>query len=403
MTFARTKAVIFILSVTLFSLSMVRCSDDDDTAFRPTPFTFPSISGFPTRLNVPESNPMTEEGIELGRHLFYDGRLSGRLDQDSLMSCGSCHLQSRAFECGPDHPRFPGGHPRGMPTLSYPQGKPTPHVMLPVVNLVYNNNGYMWNGFLEASNLRTGIPGYDFTGVDNLNFRNLEAFTYMAIVAKHEINGSITATVDAIRSEPFYRPMFAKAFGTEEINAERISKAISQFIRSIISYRSRYHRWLRNEAELTGQELRGYDLFFSEKADCFHCHGGTSLLTSFEYFNNAKDATFDDGRDRHSITGLPFDIGAYRAPSLINVELNGPYMHDGRFQTLDEVIDFYSEGLVYSEYVHPLMKNVRSGGVRLTAEEKADLKAFLLTLTDQELLTDQRYGPPAALGEWLAR
>lgn len=378
------------------------CSDDEPTMQKPTPYEFPEVKGFPTQKNIPSDNPMTVEGVELGRYLFYDGRLGGRLHRDSLMSCSTCHLQSRAFEIGTDHPRFTDGHPRGIPTRDYPQGKPTPHVMLPVVNLVFNNTGYMWNGFLEESNTSTGIPGYDFSEIPNLNFRNLEAFTYMAIVAPHEMNNSITNSVNAIKTEPRYPAMFRAAFGSEEITGERISKALSQFVRSIISYRSKYHKWLRNEVTLTDAETRGYDLFFSERADCFHCHGGSVFMTDFGFANNAKDAVFTDPRDRYSITKLPWDIGAYRTPSLINTELNGPYMHDGRFQTLDEVIDFYSEGLVYSEHVHPLMKFVQQGGVHLTDTEKADLKAFLLTLTDHELLVDESYGPPPALGEWVA-
>lgn len=393
------KQFVLFASATIFLASLVRCNDEE-TKSKPTPYSFPSIPGFPTLLNIPTGNPMTVEGVELGRFLFYDGRLSGRLDKDSLMTCSTCHLQSRAFECGVDHPRFTDGHPRGMPTPDYPDGKPTPHVMLPVVNLAYNNLGYMWNGFLEENNSATGIPGYDFSEIANLNFKNLEAFTYMAIVAKHEINGSIANTVTAIKSDPLYPPMFEKAFGTNEITAERISKSLSQFVRSIVSYRSKYHRWLRNEAQLTDSELRGYDLFFSEKADCFHCHGGTTLMTSYLYANNAKDTEFTDTRDRYGITKLPWDKGAYRAPSLINCELNGPYMHDGRFKTLDEVIDFYSEGLVYSESVHPLMKFVNQGGVHLRSSEKADLKAFLLTLTDPYLLSDPAYGPPQAIREW---
>jgi cytochrome c peroxidase len=397
---------LFFFSLLMFVASCILVSCDrngDETAYKPTPFKFPSLPDFPSKLNIPEANPMTVEGVELGRYLFYDGRLSGRTHPDSLMSCASCHLQSKAFEIGTDHPRFKDGHPRGLPMLEYPEGKPTPHMMLPVVNLVYNNKGYMWNGFLENSNNATGIPGYDFTGVSDLNFKNLEAFTYMAIVAEHEMNGTISRTVAAIESDPRYREMFRKAFGTEDISADRISMAISQFVRSIISYRSRYHKWLRNEAELTDSELRGHELFFSEDADCFHCHGGTALLTSFEYFNNAKDTEFTDSRDRNSITKQPWDIGAYRAPSLINIELTGPYMHDGRFRTLDEVIDFYSEGLVYSPYVHPLMKFVHDGGVHLSDDEKADLKAFLLTLTDHELLTDPAYAAPETIREWLAR
>lgn len=401
----KLRLTVFLLSLFAFVASciLISCEGDNDKIdYKPTPFTFPTLPDFPSKMNIPKDNPMTVEGVELGRHLFYDGRLSGRTHPDSLMSCATCHIQSKAFEVGIDHPRFSGGHPRGIPSIEYPEGKPTPHMMLPVVNVVFNNSGYMWNGFLESSNNATSMPGYDFTGVEDLNFRNLEAFTYMAIVAEHEMRGSIAKTVAAIESDPMYREMFRKAFGTEEITADKISKAISQFVRSIISYRSRYHQWLRNEAELTESELRGHDLFFSEDADCFHCHGGTALLTSFEYFNNAKDAAFNDSRDRHSITKNLWDIGAYRAPSLINIELTGPYMHDGRFKTLDEVIDFYSEGLVYSPYVHPLMKFVHDGGVRLTDDEKADLKAFLLTLTDHELLTDPKYAAPEAIRQWLA-
>ena len=124
-------------------------------------------------------------------------------------------------------------------------------------------------------------------------------------------------------------------------------------------------------------------------------------MTTNEYFNNAKDITFNsEDNDRHSITDDPMDIGAYRAPSLINIELTAPYMHDGRFSSLDEIIDFYSEELVYSDYVHPLMKNVRQKGVQLTDEEKADLKAFLLTLTDYEMIQSPQYTSPSELKEW---
>jgi cytochrome c peroxidase len=394
----------FLLGVSVLALfiSIFQGCDHEDPTPAPIPFEFPEMDGFPMRKNVPADNPMTIEGVELGRYLFYDGRLGGRLHKDSLMSCSTCHLQANAFECGMNHPRFPDGHPRGIPTPEFPDGKQTPHVMLPVVNLVFNNTGYMWNGFLEESNEKKGIPGYDFSEVPNINFKNIEAFIYMAIVAGHEMDNSIGNSVRAIKSEPLYPQLFAKAFGSDDITAERISMALSQFVRSIVSYRSRYHQWLRNETTLTDSELRGYDLFFSEKADCFHCHGGTVLMTNFEFANNAKDTAFTDPRDRYSITKLPWDIGSYRIPSLINVELNGPYMHDGRYKTLDEVIDFYSEGLVYSEYVHPLMKFVRSGGVQLTEEEKSDLKAFLLTLTDHELLTDPAYEAPQALEEWVA-
>jgi cytochrome c peroxidase len=124
-------------------------------------------------------------------------------------------------------------------------------------------------------------------------------------------------------------------------------------------------------------------------------------MTTNEYFNNAKDTQFEsDIRDRHSITGDPMDVGAYRAPSLINIELTAPYMHDGRFKSLDEIIDFYSHGLVYSDFVHPLMKNVREQGVQLSEEDKSALKAFLLTLTDREMINNPAYSCPPDIKEW---
>ena len=117
-------------------------------------------------------------------------------------------------------------------------------------------------------------------------------------------------------------------------------------------------------------------------------------MTTNLYYNNAKDSVFSDPNDRYGYTGDETDIGAYKAPSLINVEMRAPYMHDGRFKTLEEVIDFYSEGLVNSDYVHPLMKQASEGGVKLTEQQKADLKAFLLTLTDHDLLADPSYRGP---------
>ncbi len=392
---------IFVILITL--TGMMSCNGTEDPVpvnEGPTPFVFPEIQHFPTRLNIPEQNPMTEEGIELGRYLFYDGRLSGRTHPDSLMSCATCHIQSQGFEVSIDHPKFKGGQTFGLPTKEYPEGKKTPHYPMHIINMVYNNNGYLWNGFIQESNERSGPEGYKFMGDDKLNYKYLESLVWMSIVAEHEFNGSIDKTVDLISSIPMYAPMFEKAFGTEEVNIDRISKAIAQFIRSIVAYRFKFYRYVQHEVELTPSELNGYRLFFSEDGDCFHCHAGSLLMTTNTFFNNAKDTVFDDPRDRYAITANLMDKGAYKAPSLINVELNGPYMHDGRFTTLEEVIDFYSEGLVYSDYVDPLMKGVKDGGVLLSDEEKADLKAFLLTLTDHDLLTDPKYSCPPELGEF---
>ncbi|MCC5928122.1 MAG: hypothetical protein JJU28_02650 [Cyclobacteriaceae bacterium] len=397
-----------VLSLFASSVFISACTEsdplpDDNLGFRPTPYTIPEIPFFPTRLNIPSDNPMTEEGIKLGRYLFYDGRLSGRTHPDSLMSCATCHVQEKGFKTGIDHPRFPGGHPHGIPDAEYPEGKRTHNFALALTNAVYNQNGYFWNGYIHERNTRLGSASHGVPASPEFHHKNIESIVWMTVVARDEINGSIEKTVNTISSIPIYPPMFKAAFGTEEVNMERINKAIAQFVRSIISYRSKFHKYLRSEVELTTQELRGHDLFFSEDADCFHCHAGTAMMTTLEFFNNAKDTEFNDPLDRYSVTGNPMDRGAYRAPSLINVEVGAPFMHDGRFKNLDEVIEHYSSGVVYSDYVHPLMKYVREGGVQMSQQMKDDLKAFLLTLTDHEMLSDPSYSRPSDLQDGSVR
>ena len=294
------------------------------------------------------------------------------------MSCGSCHIQSRGFECGIDNPEFKGGWPHGLPSPRFPDGKNTHHTMMSLVNAVYNSNGYLWDGSAGS----------------------LESVVGLVIISPEEINGTLDKTVNLISSIPMYPPLFKAAFGTDEVNIDRISKAIAQFVRTIIAYRFKFYQYVDHKAELSPSELHGYEMFYSEKADCFHCHAGSLLMTTTDYFNNAKDTVFTDPDDRYSVTGNPVDKGAYFAPSLINCEVTAPYMHDGRFKTLDELIDFYSEGLKYSDYVSPMMTYVQYGGNHLTIDEKADLKAFLLTLTDHDLLTDPAYSCPDDLGEW---
>ncbi len=388
-----------LLAVITWSCSTDNTADNPNE-FATTPYIIPEAPNFPRNLNIPADNPMTVEGVELGRYLFYDGRLSGNTASHLLMSCGTCHIQQNGFEAGINNPKFPGGRTHGLPTVDYPEGRPTPNFMLPIVNTVYNNQGYLWNGYVNESNaeLGNGAKSKDF------NYRNIESLVWMSITSPFEMNSTVEKSVAAIDAIPMYKPMFKAAFGTEEVTYDRISKAIAQFVRSLVSQNSKFHKYLRQDAELTVQEKLGHDLFFSEEADCFHCHGGSILMTTNQFFNNAKDRFFDrEEHDRHSVSGDPMDIGAYRAPSLINIARTAPYMHDGRFKNLDEVIEFYSTGLVYSDYVHPLMKNVRQNGVQLDDEEKAALKAFLHTLTDEAFLKDSRYDCPPELKQWTGR
>lgn len=390
------KKIVLLFSV-LYLFTILACEKEPDPnegeEFEATPYEIQIPDGWPTKLNIPEDNPMTVEGVELGRYLFYDGRLSGRDHPDSLMSCATCHIQENAFELGVNNPDFPDG-PEGLTGI-----KP-PHAMLPMINLVFNNNGYLWNGFINEDNENLGIPSYGIPAEPQYHLRNIESLVWMGIVAKHEMHGSIDKTVDMISSIDIYPPMFEAAFGDETVNIERISKAIAQFTRTLISSNSKFDKYLRGELQLSMAETRGLILFTTEAgADCFHCHGSVAnpVMTTHQYYNNASDSVFGDPRDRYAYTGDPADKGAYRAPTLRNIELTAPYMHDGRFETLEEVIDFYSEGLVYSDYAHPLMHKLEppyGNGAELNQQQKDDVIAFLKTLTDNDFITNPDFSNP---------
>ncbi len=371
-------------SLLLIVLLFASCKHDEDSVpvpIGPTPYIIEVPFGFPQKMNIPDDNPLTVEGVELGRYLFYDGRLSGRTHPDSMMSCATCHLQERAFECGIDHPVFVNGRPHGI------TGQQTPHYMLPMINLVWNSNGYLWNGRLSEDN-------------PNADMRNIEDLVWMGVTAPHEMNGDTNRTKELIGSIPGYGEMFKKAFGTETVSMKRISMSIAQFVRTIISANSKFDRYMRGEEQLTAAELNGFVLFTTEAgADCLHCHGGfgNPLFTTNLFYNNGKDTAFPGLDDRFSITGDPMDKGAYKATTLRNIELTGPYMHDGRFNTLEEVVDFYAHGLLWSPYIDPLMHHIANGGTQLTAGEKADLISFIKTLRDEEFLTNPAYGAPPQL------
>jgi cytochrome c peroxidase len=354
-------------------------SYDPVPVYQPTPFALEVPFGFPTLMNIPEDNPLTVEGIELGRYLFYDGRLSGRTHPDSLMCCATCHLQERAFECGIDHPRFTGGFPFGL------TGEPTPDVMLPLINLVWNGNGYLWNG--KIGSLCPGLPD-----------GNLEDLTWMGILAPHEMHGDTLKSRELIQSIPGYPTLFGKAFGSQTVTVRNMGRAIAQFVRTLVSADSKFDRYLKGEVQLSPSELNGFVLFSTEEGgDCFHCHGGSGnpLFTTHLFYNNGKDSTFTaDVRDRYHVTGDPMDIGAYKVPTLRNVIFTAPYMHDGRFGTLDEVLAFYNEQLVWSPYISTFMHHIGEGGVHLTPFEVADLKAFILTLTDSSFTVKPEFSKP---------
>lgn len=372
-------SLLILLFMGVLQLSSCKKNGEDPVVYKPTPYQIEIPRFFPTRLNIPADNPMTVEGVELGRMLFYDGRLSGRTHPDSLMSCATCHLQSRSFECGIDHPVYKDGKTFGL------TGIPTRHYMMPLINLVWHENGYLWNGKIHAGN---PLPYY----------RNIEDLTWMAIMAPHECHGDTSRVTALFQSLNGYPQMFEKAFGSSKITVTNMGRAIAQFVRTLTSAQSRFDRFMNGELQLTPQERNGYVLFMTEQgADCFHCHGGEGnpLFTTSLFYNNGKDSVFADPADRFSVTGNTADYGAYKAPTLRNLVFTAPYMHDGRFKTIDEVLAFYNSGLVWSPYIDPLMHHIGTNGIRLTPIQLNDLKAFLLALTDSSLVTNPSFSKPA--------
>lgn len=377
------KNILILFKINLLMLVLlifaVSCNKKSEVPkVEPTSYYFEIPFAFPIHLNIPEENPLTEEGIALGHFLFYDGRLSGRTHTDSLISCATCHRQERNFEAGVDHSLFEGGFVHGITGLS------THHVMLPLVNLVWNHSGYGWNGSTYPEN-------------ENSNYRNLEDVVGAAVMAKDEIAGDTSKIKTLLQNIDGYPELFEKAFGSRTITFNNIEKAIAQFVRTLVSANSKFDKYLRGEVQLSQNELNGLVLFTTEEgADCFHCHGGggNPLFTTHLFYNNGKDTIFDELYDRFSVTGDPMDKGAYKAPTLRNISLSGPYMHDGRFATLDEVIDFYSHQVKWSPQIDPLMHHVMNQGVQLAESEKIELKSFLMTLQDDEFLTNPKFGKP---------
>ncbi len=203
-----------------------------------------------------------------------------------------------------------------------------------------------------------------------------------------------------------YRNEFFRVFGAREITKELVAKAIAQFLRTLISGTSKYDVMYKHENGLaltskeqmiweavTNEEKAGYDLFKSlNGADCFHCHNG-ALMQVQKYSNNGLDAVATD-LGRETISGSSADRGKFKVPTLRNIALTAPYMHDGRFATLDEVIEHYSSGIHQSPTIDPLIEYAFQGGVQLSAEEKQLLKAFLLTLTDYEFIANPKFARP---------
>lgn len=350
------KKYIYILIITTIFTSCT--SKDDGNEYTPVALDLEIPEIFSNNIIppvIPSDNPQTIEGVALGKRLFFDRILSS----DQSISCASCHRPQNAFT-------------DDSPTSSGVDGIFGERNSMPIFNLAWNyNERFAWDG-KELS---------------------LERQALEPVENPIEMHSDWDNVVDRLSNHPEYPELFQRAFNTSSITKELTTKAIAQFERTLISANSKFDRYSLGQATLTPQEINGLDVFLREdKGDCFHCHGNPNnpLWTDNDFHNNGLDITFTD-LGLGGVTGDPNDNGKFRSPSLRNLAFTAPYMHDGRFATLDEVIDFYSEGLQNSQTIDPLMKSVDEGGVQLSNQDKANLKAFLLTLSDPSFLNNPAF------------
>jgi cytochrome c peroxidase len=331
------------------------------SAQKPELYTFPDLKFFPEIPAVP-GNPTTVEGVELGRYLFYDTILS----IDNTLSCGSCHRQAAAFSDAPK------AFSKGI------NGKAVNRNTLPLFNLVWSPN-FFWDG-------RAG---------------SIEAQVFHPVRTENEMNLTWSKAVERVSNSKFYKKKFRAAFGDVPIDSVLITKAIAQFERTLISHNSRYDQVLNGKAYFTKEEFEGYELVNNmTRGNCLQCHptDGNAMSTTFIFSNNGLDSVADinayKDKGRGAITGMAADNGKFKVPSLRNIALTAPYMHDGRFATLEDVLDFYSNGIHYSPTIDPDMANAHAHGVTLTADEKKKMLAFLHTLTDSVFIVDPAFRDP---------
>lgn len=299
---------------------------------------------------LPADNPLTMEGVELGRRLFFDRRLS----RDGSLACAGCHSPEQSFVDS-----------KGRFSLGV-DGKVGSRNSMPLHNLVWADS-YFWDGRAKRLRDQVLVPIQDPVEMDE---------TLDNVLAK-------------LRTDDAYPRLFERAFGKPGISAERLGLAVEQFLITLISQDSKFDRALKGEAEFTEEERRGFELFVTEHdpklglfgADCFHCHGG-SLFTNHRFANNGLDAEFNDA-GRFKVTGNEADRGKFKVPSLRNVEQTPPYMHDGRFATLEEVVEHYNSGVKSSATLDPNISKHLPAGLGLSSADKAALVIFLKTLTER--------------------
>jgi cytochrome c peroxidase len=314
---------------------------------------------------IATDNPLTQQGVALGRMLFYEQKLS----KDGSQACASCHRQEHAFT---DTAQFSIG-------VEKQRGN---RQAMAIFNMAWHNNEFFWDGRSHLLRDQALKPIQD----------------------PLEMNETLENAIAKLKAEKQYRDQFLRAFGSEEITADKMALALEQFMNTIVSVESKYDRYLRGDITLSASEERGRQLFFEEfnpgfpslsGADCAHCHT-TKTFENDLYMNNGLDTDAEmQDVGRQSVTGNAADKAKFKVTSLRNIAVTQPYMHDGRFNTLEEVIEHYNSGIKPSSTVDPALEYTRvGGGLQLNSQDKDDLIAFLKTLTDDVLLSNPEYSSP---------
>ena len=356
------KNIKISISLLLITIIIIACSKDKITPYNgggsgahSTSVVIPSwvSTSVVGDMIHPANNPLTTEGVVLGRELFYETQLSG----DNTMSCASCHFQELSFS---DSSRFSEGITGGIGDRQ----------AMSIVNLAWDNL-FFWDG--RAISLEDQALG--------------------PVTNPIELNDTWINVMSKLQANPKYPPLFQKAFGTSAIDSTLVTKAIAQFERTMVSFDSDYDKYFYqgDTNALNSSEKNGFNLFFGQ-AECIHCHSGP-LLNDPVFRNNGLDNVFTD-LGFGNVTGLSSDNGKFKVPTLRNIAESGPYMHDGRFTTLEQVVEHYNSG-VYG--VSPNLDSEMShfvGGLSLTSIEKADLVAFLRTFSDSYFLTNPNFSDP---------
>ncbi len=328
------KIISLLIVVTFFTF----CKKETPiSGHNPTQVEFVVPPNFPT-IEIPSDNPLTIEGIKLGRMLYYDSLMH----PSNSLSCASCHIQAEGFSSVAAN------------SLAH-------------VNLAWNQH-FLWNGKISGT---------------------------LEDVMLFEVTEFFKTDLSKLQNDPNYPDWYYKAFGIKTITAENTAKALAQFLRTVTSSNSDYDKFFRGEMQLTDSQSRGYLIFNSERGDCFHCHS-LPLLADNQFHDTGLDSVYNPNKlGRYDATGLSTDKGKFKTPTLRNIEFTFPYMHDGRFNTLMEVVEFYNSGTQHSRNLDPIMtKAGKELGLQLTLQEKLDLVNFMKSFTDYDLLTNPEISNP---------